>query len=322
MVGRPCLRGPARFVRHQTASRRRGSCVADPALAALWLAYPFAHLRVLRAEPEGCCGARRTDLGSRPVRPHRAGPRPRHRVLGADIQHIKGEHPETKVIVITGDSNEAAKYIRHLLPAWPGRRYVATLIDAPGASFDWEALDILTAGERMDLMFLFPEDMDLERNARTDATLAAGQARLDPYFANPTTWRETVGNPGTRDLGLALRRRYKADMTNQLGCGHFGREFRVSTPFASRRRSSGEPRSGTAFTRTTLQGRSCCRSSERHRGLDTAGLLGSIRSQPSWIRSSKAMSRPGLCPGLRARGGPRQPFGTLRKRLQTVPSPL
>jgi three-Cys-motif partner protein len=104
---------------------------------------------------------------------------------------------------------------------------VATLIDPPGASFDWEALDMLTAGERMDLMFLFPEDMDLERNARADAALGAGQARLDRYFANPITWREAVRNPETRDLGLALRRRYKADMAHQLGYRHFGREFRV-----------------------------------------------------------------------------------------------
>lgn len=206
----------------ETGELRWGS-----ALAALWLAYPFdTYVFCERNQKDAAVLAERIedrDLFGHYVLTLDLGTE----TLGADIQRIKGENPETKVIVITGDSNEAAKYIRHLLPAWPGRRYVATLIDPPGASFEWEALDMLTAGERMDLMFLFPEDMDLERNARTDAILTAGVARLDRYFANPATWRATVRSPGTRDLGLALRQRYKSDMTHQLGYGHFGREFRV-----------------------------------------------------------------------------------------------
>lgn len=148
------------------------------------------------------------------------------KTLGSDIAAINDAHAEVKIVVVTGDPNEAAKYVRHLLPAWEGRRYVLTLIDPNGANFRWDALDMLTARESMDVMFLFPEDMDIERNARMDAQMPVGEARLDRYYPDGR-WRSILLDPNVRDLGLGLRNHYKRDMERLLGYRHFGRDFRV-----------------------------------------------------------------------------------------------
>ena len=121
------------------------------------------------------------DLGSEPV--------------GAEIQRIKGERTVgTKVIVMTGDANEAPVFVKMLLPAWPGRRYSLTLIEPPGADFTWQALGMLTFQERMDIMLLFPEDMDIERNLLRYAAQEPGTSKLDRYMPN-LAWRDLVENP-------------------------------------------------------------------------------------------------------------------------------
>jgi three-Cys-motif partner protein len=146
--------------------------------------------------------------------------------LGADIAAIKGATPTVKIVVVTGDSNEAAPHIRHLLPAWPGHRYVLTLIDPPGANFRWSALDMLTARESMDVMFLFPEDMDIERNAPQEVQTPLGASRFDHYFPG-TDWRGVFLARCGGNVGFALREHYKAEMQRFLGYKHFGRDFRV-----------------------------------------------------------------------------------------------
>jgi len=149
--------------------------------------------------------------------------------LGADMQHIKEDTSELKVVVITGDANEAAKYVRNILPAWPGQRYCLTLIDPPGANFHWDALTMLTADEKMDLMFLFPEDMDIERNAVIEARMPKGESRYDRYFANPETWRSIALDPAIQHTGPVLRALYKTDMQRLLDYRWFGhRDIRVS----------------------------------------------------------------------------------------------
>lgn len=149
--------------------------------------------------------------------------------LGADMRRIKGDTSEVKVVVITGDSNEASKYIRQILPAWPGQRYCLTLIDPPKANFRWDAMTMLTADERMDLMFLFPEDMDIKRNVLLEARKAIGASRYDPYFADPATWRSIALNPSTQRPGPVLRDLYKRDMCQLLGYEFFGkRDIRIS----------------------------------------------------------------------------------------------
>jgi three-Cys-motif partner protein len=153
--------------------------------------------------------------------------------FGADMQRINGDTSELRVVVITGDANDAAKHIRAILPAWPGRRYCLTLIDQPGASFHWDALTMLTAGERMDLMFLFPEDMDLERNAIREGKMIAGKSRYDSFFAAPETWREIALDPTPRHKGPRFRDLYKSDMKRLLDYEYFGaRDIRVSNKVA------------------------------------------------------------------------------------------
>lgn len=149
--------------------------------------------------------------------------------LGADIQRIKGDTSELKIVVITGDSNEAAKHIRHILPAWPGQRYCLTLIDPPNAGFHWDAMTMLTADEKMDLMFLFPEDMDIERNAVSEARMPKGESRYDRYFAEHETWRSIALDPSVQHTGPLLRALYKRDMERLLDYQFFGaRDIRVS----------------------------------------------------------------------------------------------
>lgn len=148
--------------------------------------------------------------------------------LGSDIASIKTDTSELKIVVITGDSNEAAKYIRHILPAWPGQRYCLTLVDPPKANLTWDAMTILTAQEKMDLFFLFPEDMDIERNALLEARKPLGTSRYDRYFADPEKWRTIVNSP-VRHTGPVLRDLYKRDMERLLDYRFFGqRDIRIS----------------------------------------------------------------------------------------------
>jgi hypothetical protein len=43
-----------------------------------------------------------------------------------------------KVIVLTGDANDAPVFIRALMPAWEHNRYALTLVDPPSLSFWWK----------------------------------------------------------------------------------------------------------------------------------------------------------------------------------------
>lgn len=151
--------------------------------------------------------------------------------LGEDIRRIKGADEgrgTMKVVVITGDANDAARYVRYLLPAWEGKRYVLTMLDPQSADFRWESMEMLTAGEKMDLFFLFPEDFDIERNARREAKLPPGAARLDSYYPDTRGWRDVALDPSLRHLGPSLRRIYKRDMWRLLDYRWFGaRDIRV-----------------------------------------------------------------------------------------------
>lgn len=107
-----------------------------------------------------------------------------------------------KVAILTGDANHAPIVARQLLPAFSGQRVSLALIDPPGAHFSWEAMVNLTAYERMDLLLLFPEDMDIERNLKNPTDIA----RLNRYFGS-TDWQRLRNHPG--DRGLAARQYYE-----------------------------------------------------------------------------------------------------------------
>jgi hypothetical protein len=81
----------------------------------------------------------------------------------------------------------------------------------------------------MDVMFLFPEDMDLERNAIREGKMPAGESRYDSFFADAATWRKIALDPTPRHTGPRFRELYKSDMKRLLGYDHFGaRDIRVS----------------------------------------------------------------------------------------------
>lgn len=136
---------------------------------------------------------------------------------GARTTQIKGVVTTgPKVIVLTGDANEAPVFIRALMPAWEHNRYALALIDPPSLSFWWESLEALTFNERMDLMLLFAEGMDLNRNLERYA--AKEQSKLD-RFIGTTEWRDLLTE---RRPTIALREFYKGRMRKLLGYEAFG----------------------------------------------------------------------------------------------------
>ena len=113
-----------------------------------------------------------------------------------------------KIVILRGDANHAAPAVKLVLPAFPGRRLALALIDPFGASYEWDALSGLVLHERMDAMILFPEDMDIERNAgRRDP-------RFDRYFPS-TGWYDIARN--ATHLGRELREYYKIELARQQG---------------------------------------------------------------------------------------------------------
>ena len=120
-----------------------------------------------------------------------------------------------KVIVLTGDANDAPVFIRALMPAWEHNRYALTLVDPPSLSFWWKSLEALTFNERMDLMLLFAEGMDLNRNL--DRYAAKEQSKLD-RFIGTTDWRDLLTE---RRPTIALREFYKQRMRKYLGYESF-----------------------------------------------------------------------------------------------------
>lgn len=136
---------------------------------------------------------------------------------GDEVRKILGERTDgTKVVVMTGDANDAPVFVKMLLPAWEGHRYALTLIDPPGADFWWESLGMLTLQERMDLMLLFPEDMDIERNLPIYAAQEPGTSKLDRYMPS-LEWRDLAVDPNVRRIGPALRSLYKKGLRKELG---------------------------------------------------------------------------------------------------------
>jgi three-Cys-motif partner protein len=90
------------------------------------------------------------------------------------------------------------------------------LIDPPSLSFCWRSLEALTFNERMDLMLLFAEGMDLNRNL--DRYAAQEKSKLDDFIGT-RDWRlrMTTARPT-----IALREYYKGRMQRYLGYEAFG----------------------------------------------------------------------------------------------------
>ncbi len=127
--------------------------------------------------------------------------------LARKITAVKSASPiGPKVVVLTADANEAPAIVRMLLPAFEGKRAVLTMLDPYAANFTWEALSALTFRERMDVLMLFPEEMDIRRNLQHEQ-------RLDRYFGTPD-WREVAAS--STHVGRALRELYQQRMAKLL----------------------------------------------------------------------------------------------------------
>lgn len=113
-----------------------------------------------------------------------------------------------KCAVITGDANRAVPLVKLMMPSLPGRRIVLTMLDPYGVSFDWDSLAGLTLHERLDVLLLFPEDIDLERNWRL-------KERIDRYMPTGADWRTAIAM--TRSRGRAFREVYVDGIERQLG---------------------------------------------------------------------------------------------------------
>lgn len=113
-----------------------------------------------------------------------------------------------KCAVITGDANQAVPAVKLMLPGLPGRRIVLTMLDPYGVSFDWDRFAALTLHERLDVLLLFPEDVDLERNWRL-------AQRIDQYMPPGCDWQTAVAN--ARNRGRVFRELYEQGIRDQLG---------------------------------------------------------------------------------------------------------
>lgn len=113
-----------------------------------------------------------------------------------------------KCAVITGDANAAVPLVKLMLPELPGRRIVLTMLDPYGVSFDWDSFAGLTLHERLDVLLLFPEDIDLERNWRLEE-------RIDRYMPTSCDWRSAIAQ--ARNRGRAFREVYEQGIREQLG---------------------------------------------------------------------------------------------------------
>jgi three-Cys-motif partner protein len=90
-----------------------------------------------------------------------------HEVASFKALDVRGP----KVAVLTGDANRAVPFVKLMMPGLPGRRIALTMVDPYGVKFEWDSLAGLSLHERMDLLMLFPEDMDIERNLRHEERL-------------------------------------------------------------------------------------------------------------------------------------------------------
>jgi three-Cys-motif partner protein len=114
-----------------------------------------------------------------------------------------------KCAVLTGDANKAVAIVKRMMPGFEGRRLALTMLDPYGVSIDWISLEMLAFREQMDLLMLFPEDVDLERNWRqTD--------RIDRYMPPRSDWQRAV-LAAPRNRGRVFRELYVEGLKDQLG---------------------------------------------------------------------------------------------------------
>lgn len=124
----------------------------------------------------------------------------------AEFKALQVRRP--KVAIITGDANRAVPFVKLMMPGLPGRRIALTMVDPYRVKFAWDSLAGPTLHERMDLLMLFPEDMDIERNLRHED-------RRDRYMPPGADWRAAVAR--SRNTGRVMRELYQDGIERLLG---------------------------------------------------------------------------------------------------------
>lgn len=118
-----------------------------------------------------------------------------------------------KIVVSTGDANDAHDALKVLAPA--GWRYICAVIDPEQAIYQWRAFEALAYHEKaMDVLMLFPDEMDLGRGLPYYLR-AGGGGKLDVYFPPECPWRNVAQT--NAHAPSALRRLYEAEMERLLG---------------------------------------------------------------------------------------------------------
>jgi three-Cys-motif partner protein len=123
-----------------------------------------------------------------------------------------------KIVIATGDANNAARYLAELMSRFGKRRYLLAFIDPFSAGFHWRAFEELAVYERaMDVLALFPTAMDLGRNFSYYRNSPAGM-KIDRYIG--CEWRQIVdANPqhAEHDLRLFYEQRMKTMLGFKIG---------------------------------------------------------------------------------------------------------
>jgi len=115
-----------------------------------------------------------------------------NRTMAALKERVARFAPQTAVKYYSGDANVLIPELVKNLPSSSQSLSVA-FIDPTGLDFRFESLRLLTQGRKVDLIYLFPEGMDIKRNL--DTYLGQSRSPLD----------EALGTDEWRPRALARR---------------------------------------------------------------------------------------------------------------------
>lgn len=109
-----------------------------------------------------------------------------NRAMAALKERVNRSAPQTAVKFYSGDANDL---IQELVKNLPSSSLNVAVIDPTGLHFRFESLRVLTEGRKVDLIYLFPEGMDVKRNLET--YLSQSKSPLDEVLGTKE-WRSRV----------------------------------------------------------------------------------------------------------------------------------
>jgi len=109
-----------------------------------------------------------------------------NRAMAALKQRVAISTPGARVKYYPGDAND---FVRELARNLPASSLNVAVIDPTGLDFRFESLRLLTEGRKIDLIYLFPEFMDVKRNL--DTYLGQSRSPLDEVLGT-SEWRSRV----------------------------------------------------------------------------------------------------------------------------------